>query len=111
MGPIDDALQISKTGVSAPVKGRATFHSAIPLPGRDALLVPFARESTAGLFGSRKSQGIGDWDHFSEGGSWRRSFEASETIELRATQTADVRWHNAILHDFSAGTQAAVLTE
>ena len=109
--PLDDALQISKTRVSEPIKGRATFHLAVPLPGRDALLLPFARESAAGLFGSRKNKGIGDWDHFSEGGSWRRSFQASESDALRATQTEEVRWHNAVLHDFSAGTEAVVLDQ
>ena len=109
--PLDDALHISKTKVRKPVGGRATFHSGIPLPGRDALLIPFARESAAWLLGSRKHKGIGDKDHFSEGGAWRRSFEASKTSVLQATRTEEVRWHNAVVHDFSAGTQAVVLDQ
>lgn len=108
--PLDDALVLSPTRVRKPVKGRPTFQAPIPLPG-GAVLVPFARETTAGLFGNREFRGIGDWDNFAEGGSWRRTFAGSASSELRAVIELPARWHNAVLHHFGQDAQSVVLNE
>lgn len=101
-GRATDSYTIASTPSTAPVGGRATLDMAIPIPGADACIIPFAVESTKGWFDDR--------DPFTRGGRATSLVAESRSMasRLRALSQPS-RWHNAILKRFTDGHTVQVL--
>ncbi len=99
-----DPRTISKTTSDGPVEGRPTLGHALPIPGQKTVLVPFAVESTKGLFerdDPYDRSGV-SYDH-----AYARTVSVSEA--QRFGHAGSVRWHNAIVRDLNTGEQWPIL--
>lgn len=96
-----DDYSVSSTPTDAPITGRASLEMAIPVPGADACIVPFAVESRKGWFSDR--------DPFTRGGRGAYAGSRVSGFERLRSVSQSARWHNAVIKRFNGGPTRQVL--
>jgi hypothetical protein len=97
-----DTHTLAPTGSSGGVEGRPTLGMPQPIPGQHTILIPFAVESTKGLFEKD--------DPYAAGGvSQYAARKSLATYDRYTGLGGSVRWHNAILRDLKTGEEWTIL--
>lgn len=94
-----DDHTISHTPAQAPLTGRAALGMAIPIPGADACIVPFAVEDRKAVFAAD--------DPFTRGGL--ASYASARRVVPHVNSGGAVRWHNAVIRSFGSDAPGLVL--
>ncbi len=97
-----DPTTISETRTTGVVEGRPTFQMPISIPMVEVVMVPFALQSTKGLFE--------DSDPFTRGGIHAPAAYATRSMPSSPSGN-EVRWHNVLFRDLRTGEEWPLLSE